>query len=70
MLYYVQGTYSILGAGDDHWGHDPTHYLKQASRSRKDEGGSRMWPEIVRWGWQLLATAAIAYALLHRTDRR
>jgi hypothetical protein len=29
-----------------------------------------MWPEIVRWGWQLLATAAIAYALLYKTDRR
>jgi hypothetical protein len=29
-----------------------------------------MWQEIARWGWQLLATAAIAYAFISKTKRR
>ena len=29
-----------------------------------------MWQEMARWGWQLLATAAIAFALMSKAKRR
>ena len=70
MLYCGRGRDQIHGMDDDRGATTLHAVLSDHTFVGSGKGRTPVWPEIVRWGWQVLATAAIAYALLHKTDRR